>query len=184
MRTFVALEVSDAGVLDSLVQAQDELAKTGADLKLVERENLHFTMRFLGELTQAQVADADSRLKGLPPARAEVEMMGMGAFPTLARPNVIWVGVSPSDELLVAPIAAFVASSLEGIGEKDDRPFKAHITLARVKSGREVAKLSSVIRSHSDRSYGRAKLTTLKLKESRLTPKGPVYSDIGVYPLA
>ncbi len=183
MRTFVALEISDKGVIDSLVESQNELARTGADIKLVERENLHFTMRFLGEITQAQATDADERLKRRPPAGAVVEVRGMGAFPNPGRPNVVWVGVSPEDERLVAPIAAFVNQSLEGIGEKDDRPFKAHVTLARVRSRRGTDRLAEAIRSSADRSYGRTPLTTLKLKESKLTPQGAVYSDIGVYHL-
>lgn len=184
MRTFVALEVSDDRVLDLLVGAQRELAATGSDIKIVERENLHFTLKFLGEVSESEVAEADSRMKRAPPRRVEVELKGVGAFPNPGRPSVVWAGVAPSDEVLVSPIADFVAKNLEGIGETDVRPFKAHITLARVRSRREVPGLSAVIRNNAARSFGKVLLTTLKLKESKLTPQGPVYSDIGVYPLA
>lgn len=184
MRTFVALEVSDRKVLDLLVEVQRELAATGSDIRIVGRESLHFTLKFLGEVSETQVAEADSRLKRAPPRRVEVELKGVGAFPDPSRPAVVWAGVAPSDEGLVSPIAEFVARNLEGIGETDDRPFKAHITLARVRSRRDVAGLAAVIRNNVGKSFGRVALSTLKLKESKLTPQGPVYTDIGVYPLA
>ena len=183
MRAFTALEVSGQ-VLDSLVTFQDEIRKTGADVKLVERENLHFTVKFLGEISDAQAAEAKSRLQELALKAAEVEVKGAGAFPSSSRPRVVWAGVAWEHEALVSPIAGLVISSLEGIGERDDRPFRAHITLGRVRSGRNSNQLAELLAANSETSFGRVRLSTLKLKSSNLTPAGPIYRDLGEYLLS
>jgi len=182
LRAFVAIEVSDR-VLDSLVGFQGELSATGADLKLVERQNLHFTVKFLGEITEAQAAEVQSRLSKLEPMGAKVEVKGAGAFPNPGRPKVVWAGVAHEHEALVEPIAKKVIGALEGIGERDERPFRAHITLGRVRSYRNTRELGELLRRNSSRSFGASELSELKLKSSVLTPSGPIYRDIGVFRL-
>jgi RNA 2',3'-cyclic 3'-phosphodiesterase len=183
LRAFVALELPGPAI-DSLVLFQGELSSTGADLKLVERENLHFTVKFLGEITESQVADCKARLGSLSLQGAQVEVRGVGAFPTSNKPRVVWAGVLQEHEALVAPIAETVIASLEGIGERDERPFRAHVTLARVRSARDLRRLGDFLRENSDRSFGTVRLRELKLKSSQLTPRGPIYTDLGAYPLS
>ena len=183
MRAFVAIEVPGP-VLDSLVLFQKELSATGGDMKLVERQNLHFTVKFLGEVTESEATEVGARLGRLSPKAADVEVRGAGAFPTLSHPRVVWAGVSAEHEALVAAIASDVIGALGGIGEKDDRPFRAHITLGRVRSGRNARQLADLLRSSSGRPFGVARLSELKLKSSVLTPAGPIYKNLGVYPLA
>jgi RNA 2',3'-cyclic 3'-phosphodiesterase len=182
LRAFVALEVPGQ-VLDALVDFQRSLSNTGADLKLVERENLHFTIKFLGYITDTQIEEAKSRLGKISIPGAEIEVRGTGAFPKAANPRVVWAGAAPKDEDTVSSIAREVARSLEGIGERDDRPFRAHITLARVRSPKNSRLLEELILNEADRPFGVAKLADLKLKSSVLTSSGPIYEDIGVYPL-
>ncbi|MDA4125287.1 MAG: RNA 2',3'-cyclic phosphodiesterase [Thaumarchaeota archaeon] len=183
MRAFVALEIEEPRVLDALVAFQAELSRAGADLKLVERENLHFTVKFLGEISESQAREADARLKGLRLSSARVEVRGVGAFPSIERPNVVWVGVLGSQEGLVVQIAQSAIAALEAIGETDGRPFRAHATLARLRSRNESKELSALLSANSDRSFGSLALKQLKLKSSVLSSQGPTYSDVGVYPL-
>ena len=183
LRAFVALEFNEPPVLGALVAMQRQLSEAGADLKLVESTNLHFTVRFLGEISDGDASEADSRLKRLSLSAPSVELRGLGAFPNAGNPRVLWVGVAREHEGLVSPIALAVRSALAGIGEKEDRPFTAHITLARNRSGM-LGSLRLLLRSEADRSFGAVRLSTLKLKSSSLTPHGPVYTDVGVYPLA
>ena len=182
MRAFVAIDVPDS-VLDSLVAFQAELSATGGDLKLVERENLHFTVKFLGEVTDAQASEVLTRLGRLKLRRGAVEVRGAGAFPSPRRPRVVWAGVARESEEVIGPIAREVIGTLEGIGERDDRPFQAHITLARVRSFRNSREIEGFLANHSERAFGVAELSELKLKSSRLTPSGPVYGDVGVFRL-
>jgi 2'-5' RNA ligase len=179
----VAIEIPDKGVLDSLVSFQRELAATGADLKLVEKQNLHFTVKFLGDISETQASDADARLRSLQLGGAVVSVVGVGAFPTVHRPNVVWVGVGRDDESKVRFIAEGVIKALEGIGESDNRPLQAHLTLARVRSGVNRGELAALIRVSSEKAFGSIKLTTFRLKSSQLTPSGPIYRDVGVYNL-
>ena len=170
-------------MLDSLAAFQIELTATGADLKLVERQNLHFTVKFLGEITEAEAAEAGSRLSRLSLKSATLEVRGAGAFPSPKRPRVVWAGVSPGQEDRVASLAAEVIGALEGIGERDDRPFQAHITLGRARSIRNAGALEELLRRSSEKPFGTTVLSQLKLKSSVLTPAGPVYKDLGVFPL-
>ena len=183
VRAFVALEIL-GNVADSLVQSEKELEVTGADIKLVERENLHLNLKFLGEISEAQASEARFRLARLSLNGADVRVRGLGAFPAPSRPRVVWAGVAPEDESLVLAIAKEVMKALDGIGERDNRPFAPHITLGRVRSGRNVRELVEVLRLNAGREFGAAELREIKLKSSTLTQGGPVYRDEGVYPLS
>ena len=182
MRAFVAIDLP-GDVLDALVAFQREVSAVGGDLKPVERENLHFTVKFLGEIGEAQAAEALSRLAKLDLKGGKVEIRGAGAFPTPGKPRVVWAGVAGEHERVVASVAKEVVDALAGIGERDERPFRAHITIARVRSPRNVRELGEVLRANSGRLFGVAELKELKLKSSKLTPAGPVYGDVGVFPL-
>jgi RNA 2',3'-cyclic 3'-phosphodiesterase len=183
LRAFVAIEVP-AQVLDSLEAAQKELSASGADLKLVERSNLHFTVKFLGEISDSQASEADARLRRLHLVKSGVEVRGVGAFPSPARPRVVWAGVSGEDASQISAVAGEVLAALDGIGERDDRPFQPHLTLARVRSDRNIRQLQEAIGRVGGHTFGHADLESLKLKSSQLTPSGPIYRDVGVYPFA
>src|SRR5712692_1367914 len=182
LRAFVALEISNPA-LDSLVGFEEELRATGADIKLVERQNLHFTVKFLSEISESQAVEVGSRLGNLRLKGVEVEVRGAGAFPNPSRARVVWAGVSRDHEALVAPVAQQVIDSLEGLGERDERPFRTHVTLGRVRSVRNFRQLEQFLRDNSDRPFGVVRLSHLKLKASVLSPGGPIYSDLGDYPL-
>lgn len=183
MRAFVAIEIPNPQVLERLVAFQAELEGTRADLKAVERENLHFTVKFLGEVGEADAAEVDRRLKGMSLPRASITVKGVGAFPSVSRPRVVWAGVGEGDAEKVRGIAEPVIQSLAGIGERDDRPFQAHLTLARVRSGANGQNLELLLRESRDRAFGPVEIREFKLKSSVLTSKGPIYSDVGVYNL-
>jgi len=183
MRAFVAIEIPDPRVMEKLVAFQRELEETRADLKTVERENLHYTVKFLGEITDAQASEVDRRLKALKLAKAEVTAKGIGAFPSPSRPRVVWVGVAEGDSQKVEAIAGPVIQALGGIGEEDNRPFQAHLTLARVRSGVNRQSLEKLLRDSKDTTFGPVTITEFKLKSSVLTPRGPIYNDVGVYRL-
>ena len=182
MRAFLALETS-AEVIENLLSAEQELKATGADVRLVEKDNLHFTIKFLGEIPEDLVAEVDRRIGGLLLPKMEVDVKGLGAFPDARHPRVIWAGVDARDEPAVSKAAKQVIDALEGVGESDERPYHPHITVARVRSPRNHEALTAAIRANSGKEFGRTMLTALKLKSSTLTPKGPIYRDVREYPL-
>ena len=183
MRAFVSLEIEEEEVIDGLVSAQRELVATGADVKVVERENLHFTLRFLGEITEQQAVEADRRMSGLTLEEVGFRVMGLGAFPNARSPRVVWAGVDEPHRSILAEIGGRVITALRGIGEEDNRPFEPHLTIGRVRSARNMGALSMFVARNSARDFGESRARHIKLKSSRLTPRGPVYSDVSVYDL-
>lgn len=168
---------------ENLTRAEEELKQTRADIKLVETENLHFTVKFLGEIPDSAIADVDARVRALALRKMEVNVRGLGAFPDVRRPRVIWAGVASQDLGAVTSSGQRVIDALEGVGESDDRAFHPHITLARVRSPRNHEALAAVLRDYTTRDFGRTPITTLKLKSSSLTPSGPIYRDVKEYTL-
>ncbi len=184
MRAFVALEIPVESVIREIISLQDELKRTEADLKIVGRENLHFTVKFLGEISDWQVREVDKILKSLDlEGAAAVAIEGVGVFPGLGNPKVIWIGVAEGDRGKIVPLAERVIAELRRVGEEDNRPFEPHITIARVRSPDNKQSLASFVRRNSTHQFGSVDLTHLKFKSSVLTPRGPVYADVGDYPL-
>jgi 2'-5' RNA ligase len=180
LRAFLAFEVSPE-VRENLIKVEEELKQTRADIKLVERENLHFTVKFLGEIPESAVEEIDKRMRNLLLPRMEVGVRGLGAFPDARRPRVVWAGVTPQDLVSISSSGQQVIDALEGIGESDERGFHPHITVARVRSLRNLEALASLIRECSAKEFGSSMITALKLKSSSLTPSGPTYRDVKEY---
>jgi 2'-5' RNA ligase len=178
VRCFVALEVEDSAILDALGRFQSGLMGTGADLKAVERENIHLTLRFLGDVDEGLLEDVKGRVSGLEFDPFPVELQGIGVFPSLKRPRVVWVGLTKGVEELTG-IFNTLEPALVGMGFKPEgRGFRPHITLARVRSGRNRAQLvEEVLRSQGE-GFGEFEARHVRLKKSVLTPRGPVYTTL------
>ncbi len=182
MRAFLAFDLSPE-VIASLVRAQSELRDTRADVGVVAPENLHFTVKFLGDVSEDVVNTIDERVAGLGLTSFEATLAGLGAFPDLRRPRIVWAGVSQADEPVITERAQAVVEALDGIGKPDERDFLAHVTIVRVRSSRNVDALVAFTRQNGSRVFGRTKVESLKLKSSLLTPRGPVYTDVREYAL-
>jgi 2'-5' RNA ligase len=107
---------------------------------------------------------------------------GIGVFPSPQRISVIWVGVDKSCADDLFNTADKVEERLRGITSIDERGFQPHITISRVKSGRNKDGLLALIKEHESQDFGEEIITSMKLKKSDLTPKGPIYSDVYTFP--
>ncbi len=161
----------------------EELRKTGADQRIVARDNLHFTVKFLGEVSEDTVKEVDRRLRGLMLSSFDVRVMGVGAFPDQRRPRVVWAGAARESEPAIDGAASAIIEALSGVGMPEDHEFHAHITLSRVRSPLNGAALTSFIQLNAGRDYGATRITSLKLKSSVLSPGGPTYADLREYAL-
>lgn len=170
-------------MIENLMKVEEELKLTLADIKLVERENLHFTVKFLGEIPDSMVDEVDRRIRTLALRKMEVDVRGLGGFPDARRPRVVWAGVAPNDLAALSSSGQQVIDVLEGVGKSEERAFHPHITVARVRSPRNHEALAAVLRDCKSRDFGRTAITALKLKSSSLTPKGPTYRDVREYAL-
>jgi len=178
IRSFVAVDLDDAGIKEKIVNAQMDLKQTGADLKLVEPEIMHLTLRFLGEIPESTVQKVKEILNGVRFQSFEANFSGLGAFPNLNRINVVWVGIVHGHEEL-RDIFEQVEPKLRQIGmTPDNKGFSPHLTIARVRSGRNKAELGNAVSKMKDLNFGKMPITCVRLKKSTLTPKGPIYTTI------
>lgn len=179
-RCFIAVDLDDAAIVERVKAFQEVLARTGNPMKLVEPENLHFTLKFLGDIQVARIESIRKALSSLSFKPFDLEVRGVGYFPGGGRINVVWVGVGKGyDEL--KSIYEGVEARLSSIGfARDPRGFSAHLTVSRIKSIHDRGRLLKLMDEWRDYRFGEYRVDRVKLKRSILTPRGPVYSDIHV----
>lgn len=176
IRCFVAVDVEDPQVVSRVSSIQEQLRATGARLKLVELENLHLTLRFIGEVPQETVERIRQALEGLEFEPFTVHFAGLGAFPDARRPRVVWVGVSEGASEL-AELSAKVNKALSRLKLPSiDEEFTPHLTIARVKGG--VGSLPMLLQEAARVEIGTMRVDRVRLKRSTLTPRGPIYQTI------
>jgi len=178
IRSFIAFDINNPSVLQKFTEVQDSLVRTGADLRLVEPRNIHMTIRFLGDVPATRIDSIHESMKKTDFSTFTAEIHGLGVFPHLGHPRVIWAGISKgSDEL--TRIADQLETELHQMGFRaDPKGFSPHLTLARVRTGRNKAELARCIEEMGDYEFGSVKADCLRLKRSSLTPKGPIYSTL------
>ena len=178
IRSFFAVDIEDEMIVRRLAEAQGMLANTGADLKLVKPQNIHLTVRFLGNISPPMVDAIYEEMKQVSFAPFEIELRGLGAFPRLSHPRVVWAGIRKGADQLVK-IFGQLEPRLRGLGFKPDtKGFSPHLTIARVRTGRNKAQLIKLVRELEDYEFGAVKAECLKLKKSVLTPQGPIYTTL------
>jgi len=178
IRSFIAFDIDNELVLRSFSEVQGMLLNTGADLKLVKPQNIHITMRFLGDISSSMVDSIHEEMKKISFNLFDVEIKGLGAFPSLRYARVVWAGIRKgADEL--KNIFDQLEPRLQGVGFRPDpKGFSPHLTIARVKTGRNKAELARCVQDLADYEFGVVRVNCLKLEKSVLTPRGPIYSTL------
>ena len=178
IRSFMAFDIDDESILKRMADVQNLLTKTGADLKLVEPKNIHITLRFLGDITPPMVEKIFEEMKTVQFIPFDAKIYGIGAFPSSHYPRVIWAGITEGAEQL-RNIFNQLEPRLRNLGfAPDPKGFSPHLTIARVKSGRNKAELAKLIDEKANYDFGVVKAACLRLKKSDLTPRGPIYSTL------
>jgi 2'-5' RNA ligase len=178
IRSFIAFDIEDEDVLKKIAEAQNLLFKTGADLKFVEPKNIHVTIRFLGNISLNMVEKIFNEMKKIQFTTFDVKLQGLGAFPNVRYPRVIWAGMTQGVEQLKS-IFNQLEPRLHSLGfQPDPKGFSPHLTIARVKSGRNKAELAKILMEKVNYEFGTVRAKCLRLKRSDLTPSGPIYSTL------
>jgi 2'-5' RNA ligase len=183
IRSFIAIEIENEETLKKIIKLKHDLENLGLDGKFVEDENIHLTIRFLGEVAISTIEQIKEVLNYVTSVIKpfEIRIAGLGAFPNTHRPRVIWVGIISGFEKL-AGIRRIIDSEIVKRGLKDvqrDRhEFSPHITIARLKSYKNLERLKQQFLKYENYEFGVTEVTQIKLKKSTLTPSGPIYSDI------
>jgi len=174
----MAFDINNEEILKRLAEAQDKLAKSGADLKLVDPQNIHVTMRFLGDIQPNMVDKIYVEMEQVAFSPFDVEIHGVGAFPTVKYARVVWAGIREGANGL-GDVFNQLEPRLRKLGFRPDlKGFSPHITIARVRTGRNKTELARCMEGLANYEFGTLRADCLKLKKSILTPKGPVYSTL------
>jgi 2'-5' RNA ligase len=177
-RCFIAVDIEELSLRTAFLRVQDDIVATRADVKCVEPENIHITLKFFGELEESKtlkIAEVIQRMAFKP---FKLNFKGVGVFPALSRPSVIWAGVT-GDVSEMLKVFSDLEKELKALGfEPERRPFSPHITLCRVRSGKNRSLLATAINGMENESFGELEVKTIKLKKSILTRSGPIYNTI------
>ncbi len=182
MRLFTAVDPSDE-VLASLGDLLDRL-RPSAQLRWSRPQNLHLTLKFIGEWPAEKLDDLQQVLRGVAtPAPFDVRVRGLGFFPHARAPRVFWVGIEAPAEL--ADLASCIDRALEGLGvATETRAYKPHLTLARIPDQKGLGRLHQAIEGLESTDFGTFRPDRFYLYESRPGPGGSVYTRIGEFPWA
>jgi 2'-5' RNA ligase len=179
MRVFVALELPSA-IKEAAAAIQRELMKSEAQVGWVRADGMHLTLKFLGEVSDAQL---DGIEEGLASAAAgtgslKITVRGIGVFPNPKNPRVVWLGIQPEDDRL-SRLQERIDRALTPLGfPPERRDFRPHLTLGRVKSSRGVDDLMKAMAVHHHFLAGDCTLGELHLIQSELRREGAVYTKL------
>ncbi len=177
LRLFLAVDMDESlkQYVGSLVEP---LRKAGADVKWVQADNLHVTLKFLGDVEEERVdivADTARRSVGAYEP-FDIGLGEVGTFPPAGRPRVIWIGIEDSGGQLARMSRSLEEAFAELGFPAEERPFKGHLTLGRVRSPKGVERLQPLLARATTPAAKRMSVDKIMLFKSVLTSAGPIYS--------
>lgn len=183
MRLFVALQIpSEVG--KTLAALLAELCAISREPRWVRPENLHVTLKFLGEVTDTKFDSLRVALTQVrSPQPVTVEFRGLGFFPTEKHPRVFWAGMEASPNLRT--LAEEIENAVEKYGiPREKREFSPHLTLARLERRKLDGKLGQAIAENAQRSFGTLWTKEFHLVQSKLKPSGAEYTTLASFSFA
>ena len=182
IRAFIAVTVATS-IVEEIAKVQAELKKIKADIRWVRAENMHLTLKFLGDVNRSQVEPILEVLRTTlqrQPAFC-VYAQGLGGFPNLIRPRVVWAGLTEDKLTAVSHAVETALVPLDFPIEK--RPFRPHLTLGRVRSQQGWSDVSPRVQQHEHTYFGESLIDRVALYQSDLRPSGAAYTRLGSIPL-
>jgi 2'-5' RNA ligase len=183
IRAFIAIELPDEVKADlSLVQSRLK-PERHPYVKWVSTDGIHLTLKFLGDIDQEKVLPIAEAMAGAAQKASpfRLEVGGLGAFPNLGRPQVLWVAVGGEVEKL-ASLQRAIDHSLVALGfSSETRPFTPHLTLGRLReraSAEERRRIGEALLAAKGEEVVPFQVAELSLMRSTLTPKGAIYNRI------
>ena len=176
MRIFTGIKLA-AEAEERIYRELHPFREAGTPIRWTGRDNLHVTLKFIGETIEARAISAGEALEAarIPVAPFRLRLSGFGKFPAGDDLSILWAGVEESPEL--GALFAGIEAALRPLGiEPDTRPFRPHVTLGRNKAPFDHRKLFSLLEEKSSLFLGEWPVAAFQLFSSRLTPSGPVYS--------
>jgi len=173
MRVFVAIEISKEEILKKIQTFQKNV---GIDAKPTKIDQIHFTLEFLGEIDQVKYDQVKDVMEKISFSSFDISLKGVGVFPNLKNPRVIWIGIDKNGAEKLIFIANEVGIKLTTLGFEKEKKFKPHLTVFRVK--KKINDISTIMKEYETVEFGVQTISKIKVKRSVLSPKGPEYSDL------
>jgi len=177
IRSFLAIELPEP-ILRRIGEVQGGLRSSHAEVRWTNPEKIHLTLKFFGNIKESRVDPIFESIRKpiwttLP---FSLKVRGVGAFPHLKNPRVIWMGLADGKEMLIS-LQKQIEDRLERIGfEPEDRPFQPHLTLGRMKSSRGKEELVKRMEKYREEEFGVFQVERVVLFKSDLRPSGPIYT--------
>lgn len=180
LRSFIAIELEEE-IREKIARLEEQLKRDSqADVKWVKKENLHLTLKFLGNISLLSLNDVYKEIKSAVAQQSpfEIDFKELGAFPSLKAPRVIWLGVDKGREE-VKKLSSLIEEGLSKLGfEREGKEFRAHLTLGRVRSAKNKDRLVESLERVKVEGFGSTWVEKITLMESTLTREGPIYTPL------
>ncbi len=185
-RLFFAVPLSDELKRRAEEVQRDLAGVAGGMVKWVEPENMHITLKFIGNVRQSDVPEV-VRIGREVAARGrscQIQIVGAGAFPNPRRARVIWLGAQGDVQALAETAAELDKLLAEaGLSQPENRAFTVHVTLGRVRKGARVRDLTEYLQRYDGQQFGELSISSFHLMRSHLRPTGPVYETVEIFQL-
>lgn len=182
VRAFLAIALNES-VRAVVASWQEEVRRQLPGFQWVEPGNLHLTLRFLGNTPSNRLADIEKAAAavGAGIGAFSLELFGVGAFPGMDAPRVLWIGARENAAL--SALHGSLEEVLARLGwPRESRRFRAHLTVARARDGRRTG-VAECLAPCRRRAWGTVEVTRFTLYRSTLTPEGPIYTPLAEFPL-
>ena len=146
------------------------------DAKPTKIDQIHFTLKFLGEIDESKCEQVKNTIKEISFSSFDLSLKGVGGFPNLKNPRVIWIGIDENGVEKLAHMANEIGIKLTSLGFENDKKFKPHLTIFRVK--KKINDISVMMKDYQTIEFGTQTVSKIKVKRSVLSPKGREYSDL------
>jgi 2'-5' RNA ligase len=182
--TFIAVSLSTS-ILTSIGKLVRTLQPDFEEVRWVETNNLHVTLKFLGDVP---LNDLPQLIRAVTQSVNRIDSFDLtfqefGVFPNHESPRTIWFGCREGSEELIQ-LAESIDEGLHSIGfPKETRRFSPHLTIGRVKKSTQASSLMSVLGEHQNRHFGSCSVSEVQIFSSELTRRGPIYDELAVVPL-
>ena len=182
IRSFLAIEL-DPELVPKILDVQKEFKKTNSNIKYVPSQNMHFTLKFFGNIDLDMVEDISvAVLKVIKDYSSfDLNIKKCGCFPNKNVIKVLWLGLDEGSP--IKDLQRDLDKEFKKLGFKKERNFISHLTIGRVKSPKGKKEIRNAIEKLENIEIGQMTVSKICLKKSTLTPQGPIYEDIKVFEL-
>ena len=179
LRCFIAISLPEE-LKAKISGIKEKLKSAGADVSWTRPEGMHLTLKFFGEIEDKRIPKIEKALDAVVDGISTftLSVSGMGTFPDVRRPRVVWIGLKEEGNNLVR-LHKGAEEELKKIGfPSEDRRFTPHITLGRIRSNKNIDKLLKLIEEEKTAELGSCKVSEVHLIKSELRPSGADYTEL------